>query len=82
MRESSAPLRSRGLLFRLRERLLSALRVLGHFQAQFLLTVLFFLVVTPYGLLLRLFRARLGYGAAWHPADRSGGSLARLRKTF
>lgn len=82
MTRATAPARSPDFLTRQRERLLAALRVVGRVQARLLLTIVFFLVFAPYGLLLRLFRVRLGHAPGWHVPDPAEGTLARLRRMF
>jgi hypothetical protein len=66
----------------MKERFLSLLKRLGHFQAQLLLTLLFVLVVSPYGILLRLTRGHQLPGGRWAVMEQRPPTLSDLRRSF
>lgn len=61
---------------------LNVLMRLGHFQAQFFLALLFWLILTPYALILRLFVKDLLPDGHWSAMDKQPASLADLRRSF
>jgi hypothetical protein len=61
---------------------LALLARLGHFQAQLFLTLLFWLILTPYALTLRLFVKDMLPGGHWSAMDKQPASLEDLRRSF
>lgn len=66
----------------MKDRCLKILERLGHFQAQLLMTLMFLLIVAPYGVLLCLFGSGKLPSGRWQKVERQQSDLARLRRTF
>ena len=64
-------------------RLIKIFKVIGNFQLQVLLGLLFFGLLTPYALLLRgLFRARLLPPGEWQEVEAPTLTLEQMRRSF
>jgi len=79
----------RGLLLRLWEGWKAFGHYLGDFQSRLLLTIFYFTVLLPYGLLMRLAGdplrirpATTDLRSAWMPRRREETTLGRARQTF
>lgn len=66
----------------MKERLLRILQKLANFQARLLLTLVFFLVITPYGLLIRCWKKDLLPGGQWLDVEEAEANLENMRRTF
>ncbi len=62
--------------------MLRGLKKLGHWQAMILLTLVFFLVLTPYGLLVRCWKKDLLPRGDWQKVEGAETNLDSLRRTF
>ncbi|AMV73345.1 hypothetical protein JCM30471_17480 [Desulfuromonas carbonis] len=66
----------------MKQKILVLLQRLGHFQAQLFLTLLFWLVLTPYALLLRLVTRDMLPGGHWVAMEKQPVTLEDLRRSF
>ena len=66
----------------MKQRFLVMLQRLGHFQAQLFLTLLFWLILTPYAIILRLFVKDLLPNGHWFAMEKQPVSLEDLRRSF
>jgi len=68
---------------KLKTTVLQLLKTVGHIQTQILLGVLFFLILTPYALMLRLFLRKrfLGCGE-WQEVNEPSATLEQMRRSF
>lgn len=62
--------------------MLSCLKKLGNFQARLLLTLVFFIILTPYGLLVRCWKKDLLPRGEWQEVEGAEVNLESLRRTF
>lgn len=66
----------------MKNKLYAVLKRLGHFQALLLLTLLFLLVVVPYGLLLKICGSKQLPAGRWSAIDNPTLTLFDLQRSF
>lgn len=67
----------------MKRRLLALLQAFANVQARLMLTLFFFLVLTPYALVLRCCRhSFLPRGGCWQSVDHAKATLSSLRRSF
>jgi hypothetical protein len=71
-----------GIGVAMKKKFITAIKLLGHFQAQLFLVVLFVCILTPYALLLRLFMPSFLPPGNWQDVENHETALDDLRRSF